>query len=213
MKTYNQYYKEAFTQHKKWLSEQKNKWWKNKETSSSLNIGVGIKGDYIETVSFLSEEEKNDSSIFENFTNVRNNEWDILFSMLGQALIDWCVENNAYDNLWSYSIHIDRTIDGLDNIFEYEHKLNNISGYEIYKETDENRLEKFNDCSGFLCDMIAEFISTHGKNIPNDWNVFDFELDDLIYSCSQKVWVPSSDGSITLGNLTNDTYESFVYSV
>ena len=45
-------------------------------------------GDYLKGTKFLSRDEKNDASLFINRTNVKNSEWSILFSMLGQVLVD-----------------------------------------------------------------------------------------------------------------------------
>ena len=59
MKTYKEYYQFGLGEHFDWKSKQKEEWWKKGDQSS-----LEPKGDYIETVKFLSVDEKNDASLF-----------------------------------------------------------------------------------------------------------------------------------------------------
>ena len=94
MRTYKEYYQFGLDEHLDWKSKQKDEWWRAKQYKGDLEL----KGEYLETATPLSEEEKNDSSFFKNHTNMKNSKWNILFTMLGQALIDWCVENGKQEN-------------------------------------------------------------------------------------------------------------------
>lgn len=209
MRTFKEYYDLAMEQHLKWLSYQKNQWWKNKDHSWRT-----VKGDYIETVHFLTDDEKNDSSLFHNHTNVKNSEWGILFDMLGQALIDWCRDNSDWDTLWSFNFSIKRSIDGCSNIYDCSHSVNNYDfvNKTVVKVEEENVLERYKSCSEFLCDLVDWFITKHGKDIPNDWNHFSFGLDDLRNSCKWGEWICASDGYMNLGNYDEktDEYEEYV---
>jgi len=210
MKSYREYYQFGLSEHLDWKSKQDEEWWKNKNDFKYLET----KGDYIETVHFLTIDEKNDASLFFNATNVKNSEWGILFDMLGQALVDWCVENMNYEDLWSVDFKIDRFIE--DGITYYIPKTTarkyNGENEDVYKITDETILEKLEDCTLELCKIVDTFISTHGKNIPNDWNYFSFGLDSLYESCKWGIWVCSSDGYMNLGNYNEETekYDQFV---
>ena len=206
MRTYKEYYQFGLNEHLDWKSKQTEEWWKNKNDFDYLET----KGDYIETIKFLTVDEKNDSSLFQNHTNVKNSEWDILFSMLGQALVDWCVENNVPQNIYSFHLNIDRYIDGLDDCY----KVN----WGVHTTDDDNKInepEIFDDCANTLADIVNEFISQQGKNIPNDWNYFSFGLDDLQASIKYGEWVCFSDGYMNLGNLNwekpeDERYDQFV---
>ena len=79
MKTYKEYYQIGLEDHLNWKSKQKDEWWRTNQQKGDLEL----KGEYLETITPLSEEEKNDSPLFNNYTNVKNSEWSILFSMLG----------------------------------------------------------------------------------------------------------------------------------
>ena len=161
-----------------------------------------MSGDYIETVHFLTIDEKNDSSLFHNHTNVKNSEWGILFSMLGQALVDWCRENVDWKNLWSFGFTIKRSLDGCSNLYDCSYSVNDYDSVNkmMVEVTDENRLEQFSGCFDFLCDLVDEFLTRQGKNIPNDWNRFNFGLDCLMESCEWGEWISASDGYMYLGN-------------
>ena len=210
MKSYKEYYKFGLEDHLKWLSYQKTEWWKDKKSFEYLSP----KGDYIETVNILSVDEKNDSSLFHNHTNVKNSEWGILFTMLGQALVDWCRENVEWKDLWSFGIEINRVVIDLSNVYdcEFSVKRYDLEKHQWYKETDENVLKQFDGCRDFLLSIVDEFLTIHGKDVPNDWNYFSFGLDSLMDSCKWGEWVCSSDGYINLGNYNEDTkeYENFV---
>ena len=206
MKSYKEYYEFGLKHHLDWKSKQKDEWWRRNELKGKLNL----EGDYIETINVLSEYEKNDSSLFHNHTNVKNSEWDILFSMLGQVLVDWCVENNVPQNIYSFHLSIDRHIDGLDDCY----KVN----WGIYTSDDNNKInepERFEDCANVLTDIVNEFISQQGRDIPNDWNYFSFGLDDLQASIKYGEWICFSDGYMNLGNFNwenpeDERYDQFV---
>jgi len=209
MRSFKEYYDLAMEQHLKWLSYQKDQWWKSKDHSWRT-----VKGDYIETVHFLTDEEKNDSSLFHNHTNVKNSEWGILFNMLGQALVDWCCENTNYEKLWSFGFKINREIDGCSSFYNCSYSVNNYDfvNKERVDVVDEDELKKFDGCDDFLCDLVDTFMSIHGKDIPNDWNYFSFGLDSLMSSCQYGEWVCDSDGYIELGNYDENTdeYDEYV---
>lgn len=209
MKTYREYYQFGLEHHLNWRSYQKEEWWKKCNQDS-----LKPKGDYIESVRFLTIDEKNDASIFINTTNVKNSEWSILFSMLGQALVDWCVENVDWKDLWSFDFRLDRFIENGEVFYYPTFKVTN-SDYndgwrKTVEETNGKKLKKFEKCSEFLFDMVTRFIDSNGKNIPNDWNHFSFGLDDLSESCQYGEWVCSSDGYIGLMNITDGIYDQFV---
>ena len=92
MKTYKEYYQIGLDEYLNWKSKQKGEWWR-KNLTKQQKSDLELKGEYLETITPLSEEEKNDSPLFKNRTNVKNSEWDILFSMLGRALGAWKMEN------------------------------------------------------------------------------------------------------------------------
>jgi len=210
MKEYEEYYKFGLNEHLDWKSRQEEEWWRNKKYNDKLKT----KGDYIETVNFITIDEKNDASLFANTTNVKNSEWCILFSMLGQALVDWCRENVDYENLWSFGVQFKRGINeygATRYIPEITVKI--MKGETGIEEvTDETVLKKFEDCEFELCRLVDTFLYNHGKNIPNDWNYFSFGLDCLYESCKWGEWVCSSDGYMNLGNYNEETkeYDEFV---
>lgn len=196
MKSYKEYYKLGLDSHLDWKSKQEEEWWRRNELKGKLNL----EGDYIETINVLSEYEKNDSSLFTNHTNVKNSEWDILFDMLGQALIDWCNENNQVKKPYSFVLSIKKVVDGTEPVYE--------TSFVARRHTDKDDFEKitsgeFEGCRDFLCDLVETFISQNGKNIPCDWNYFSFSLDDLETSCKYGEWTCFSDGYMTFGNLSD----------
>ena len=200
MKTFNEYYDQMKERHLIWKSNQKEEWWKN--CGDDL---LEPWGDYIETVKFLNPDKKNDSPLFKNHTNVKNSEWAILFDILGQALIDWCNENQVKDAC-SLGISLRRSVaeDG-SNIY------NNMTIASVYDKDHQETMkvsgkdtDRFDGCGDFLCDMLDKFLTKHGKNIPNDWNEFHFSLDSLIDSCSCGEWTCTSDGYMCLSYVNND---------
>ena len=206
MRTFKKYYDIALKEHKWWFYIQKEEWWKDK-----YSFDYHLKGDYIETVRHLTVNEKNNSSLFKNHTNVKNSEWCIFFSMLGQALIDWCKENKIPDNIYSFNFNIDRSVDGLKNCYEVHWNYYIDNGTSVEKV--ENDTTTFEDCAGFLTDMVDMFVTKHGYNIPNDWNNFSFGLDDLKESIRFGKWVCSSDGYMNLANFVDsedDGWTDFV---
>jgi len=210
MRTYKEYYDLALAHHLDWLSKQDEEWWR-KGNDEYLDI----KGDYIETVNFISNYKKNDASLFNNHTNVKNTEWSILFDMLGQALVDWCVENVNYEDLWGMGIVMKKTIEGCSEFYEcsqYVNKFDPSKQGEIFKVEDEKELKKYDGCLDFLCDLVEQFLTSHKNDIPNDWNYFSFGLDSLYVSCKYGEWVCASDGYINLGNYDEEKeeYDTFV---
>ena len=210
MRTYKEYYQFGLNEHLDWKSKQEEEWWRNKNEYDYLKT----KGDYIETVNYLTIDEKNDASLFVNTTNVKNSEWDILFSMLGQALVDWCRENVDYNNLWSFDFRVDRYIEDGQVFYVPTFKVTNFTPKdnwpETAEETNEEKLNVFDGCRDFLLDLVIQFIESQGKDIPNDWNCFSFGLDSLYQSCKWGEWVCSSDGYMNLVNVNGVEYDQFV---
>lgn len=210
MRTYKEYYNLANKQELEWYRNQTEEWWREDEkpyTRDSLNI----KGDYLETVRIKSKYERNNSSIVKNHTNINNWEASILFSILGQALIDWLIENK-HTNVWSFGFNIERTIDGTNDLFEISYK---VRYFDYDKEhwvkcEDEDELLKFAPCAQFLTDIVYEFISRQGYDIPLDWNRFGFGLDELTTSCKYGEWCCFSDGSMGLGCRYGKGYDQYI---
>lgn len=199
MRSYKEYYDLSKEHELIWKSRQTEEWWKKKP----FNDGLELTGDYIETIKELDENEKNDSSLFRNHTNVLNSEWGILFNMLGQVLVDWCVENNE-TNRWSFMVSINRVVDGLDDVYVCQHKVKTIIKDSPETDVDKKVLKKFEDCRNVLCDIIWDFIYKHKNDLPCDWNCFVFSLDDLQESCKYGQWVAASDGYMCLSNVDMD---------
>ena len=210
MRTYKEYYQIGLDNYLDWKSKQKDEWWRKEQYKNDLEL----KGEYLETITPLSEEEKNDSPLFNNYTNVKNSEWSILFSMLGQALVDWCVENGKQENLWSFSIKVNRVVDGIEDIYIPSF---NVRYYfpdtQVVKSIeDESKREGFVDCQNFLLGLISEFLEKNKRDLPLDWNMFWFDLDELETSCKYGGWVSDSDGHINLSYIDkkNNKYELYV---
>ena len=209
MKTYKEYYQIGLNKHLDWKSKQKDEWWRKEEYKNDLEL----KGEYLETITPLSEKEKNDSSIFKNHTNVKNSEWGILFSMLGQALVDWCVENGKQENLWSFSIKVKRVVDGIDDLYipSFNVKYYFPDAQVVNSLEDESKREGFVGCQDFLLGLISEFLERNKRDLPLDWNMFCFGLDDLESSCRYGVWTPASDGYMDLASVDDENKKSELY--
>lgn len=209
MKTYKEYYQIGLNHHRNWKSEQKNEWWRTGQYKGNLEF----MGEYLETTIPLSEEEKNDSSIFENHTNVKNSEWDILFSMLGQAVVDWCVENGKQENLWSFSITVKRVVDGIEDLYipSFNVKYYDPDTQLVESIEDESKLKEFVGCQDFLFGLISEFIEKNKKDLPLDWNAFWFGLDDLAASCKYGKWIAASDGYMDMASVNDENKEKELY--
>lgn len=203
MKTFKEYYDKELARELDWLGKQDKEWWKPGEER-----WLGIKGEYPSNVQFLTIDEKNDVSLFHNHTNVRNSEWSILFSMLGQALVDWCREKGAtWEELWCYSFSIRR--DGENITLGYKVKMYDEDHWEY--DTDPKRLEHFKGLDEYLKEMVFWFFNRHEGNVPTGWNWFGFGLDSLSTSVAYGEWVPASDGSMNLGNYNEETKEYIEY--
>lgn len=209
MKTYKEYYQIGLTHHLDWKSKQKNEWWKTRQYKGDLEL----KGEYLETITTISEEEKNDSPLFENHTNVKNSEWDILFSMLGQALVDWCVENGKQENLWSFSITVKRVVDGVEDLYipSFNVKYYDPDTQVVESLEDESKREEFVGCQDFLFGLISEFLEKNKRDLPLDWNGFWFGLDDLAASCKYGEWICASDGYMDLASVNDENKENELY--
>lgn len=209
MRTYKEYYQIGLEDHLDWKSKQKDEWWRKEEYKNDLEL----KGEYLETITPLSEKEKNDSSIFKNHTNVKNSEWDILFSMLGQALVDWCVENGKQENLWSFSIKVKRVADGIEDLYipTFYVKYYSTDNQVVKNLEDESKREGFVGCQDFLFELISEFLERNKRDLPLDWNMFWFGLDDLMSSCKYGEWVSDSDGYMDLASVNDENKENELY--
>ena len=209
MRTYKEYYQIAQEQHLAWKSIQQEEWWKKGSYKGDLEL----RGEYLETVTLLPEDEKNDSSIFENHTNVKNSEWNILFSMLGRALVEWCVENERQEDLWSFSIKVKRVVDGIEDLYipSFNVRRYNPDTQLVENIEDESRLEGFVGYQDFLLGLISEFLERNGRDIPLDWNGFWFGLDDLRTSCRYGDWVGASDGYMNLASVNDESKDSKIY--
>ena len=209
MKTYKEYYQIGLDHHLDWKSKQKDEWWRTNQQKGDLEL----KGEYLETITPLSEEEKNDSPIFKNHTNVKNSEWAILFGMLGQALVDWCVENGKQENLWSFSINVKRVIDGIDDLYipSFNVKYYFPDAQVVKSLEDESKREGFVDCQDFLLGLVSEFLERNKRDLPLDWNMFCFGLDDLESSCRYGIWTSASDGYMDLASVDDENKENELY--
>ena len=209
MKTYKEYYQFGLDNHLDWKSKQKDEWWRAKQNKDELDL----KGEYLETITPLSEEEKNDSPLFNNYTNVKNSEWSILFSMLGQALVDWCVENGKQENLWSFSIKVKRVVDGIEDLYipSFNVKYYFPDAQVVKSLEDESKREGFVGCQDFLFELISEFLERNKRDLPLDWNTFWFGLDDLESSCKYGVWTPASDGYMDLASVDDENKKNELY--
>ena len=209
MRTYKEYYQFGLEDHLDWKSKQKDEWWRTNQQKGDLEL----KGEYLETITPLKKKKKNDSPLFNNYTNVKNSEWSILFSMLGQALVDWCVENGKQENLWSFSIKVKRVIDGIDDLYIPSF---NVQYYfpdaQVVKSLeDESKREGFVDCQDFLLGLVSEFLERNKRDLPLDWNMFWFGLDDLESSCRYGIWTSASDGYMDLASVDDENKESELY--
>ena len=209
MRTYKEYYQIGLEDHFNWKSKQKDEWWRTNQQKGDLEL----KGEYLETITPLSEEEKNDSPLFNNYTNVKNSEWSILFSMLGQALVDWCVENGKQENLWSFSIKVKRVVDGIEDLYipSFNVKYYSPDNQVTKNLEDESKREGFVGCQDFLFELISEFLERNKRDLPLDWNMFWFGLDDLMSSCKYGEWVSDSDGYMDLVSVNDENKENELY--
>lgn len=212
MRTYKEYYQFGLDEHLDWKSKQKDEWWRAKLTKQQKS-DLELKGEYLETITPLSEEEKNDSPLFHNHTNVKNSEWCILFSILGQALVDWCVENEKQENLWSFSIKVERVVDGIEELYipSFNVKCYFPDTQVVTSLEDESKREGFVGCQDFLLGLISEFLERNKKDLPLNWNMFCFGLDDLEASCKYGEWVSASDGYMDLAYTNGETMENEFY--
>ena len=209
MRTYKEYYQFGLEDHLNWKSKQKDEWWRTNQQKGDLEL----KGEYLETITPLSEEEKNDSPLFNNYTNVKNSEWSILFSMLGQALVDWCVENGKQENLWSFSIKVKRVVDGIEDLYipSFYVKYYSPDNQVVENLEDESKREGFVGCQDFLFELISEFLERNKRDLPLDWNTFWFGLDALETSCEYGKWLPVSDGHMNLASVDEKNNECEIY--
>ena len=203
MKTYIDYIKNARIHQKQWYYFQKTEWWKKKPYNGEMDI----KGDYLETMNFKSNDRKNDVPLFTNHTNVNNSNWGVLFFALGQHLIDWCISHKK--NVYSCLVKIDRIIDGTDDVYKVNTSLTirDDDGFG-WKRFDDPEFEIY---GAETCDMLDRFVTVHKDNLPLDWNYFAFSLDCLEDSCECGEWCCASDGYLCFGNINNDEYDKYVY--
>lgn len=201
VKSYTEYYKKFKDEHKLWKLVQKDEWWKdNKET-------MEIKGEYINVL--MPDYERNDAPIMVNHTLVKNSEYDILFNMLGQHVIDFCNEHDK-KNIYCCIIKIRRIIDGIDDVYIpdvcVKKKLDGDYGWKIIDDPD------FDEYKYMVCDILDRFLHLHKDMMPIDWDMFSFSLDCIDESCKEGHWICCSDGSMGFGNISEDmkTYTEYV---
>lgn len=203
MMTYIDYIRNSRKRREKWQYAQKNEWWKTEGNRGEMDI----KGDYLETVNFKSNDRRNDDSLFTNHTNVNNSDWDTLFDVLGRHLIDWCISHKK--NVYSCLVRIYRNPD--ENVDTYgidvSVKVRNIEEYG-WKDFDDPEFELY---GAEVCDMIDRFTTVHKNDLPIDWNYFAFSLDCLEDSCECGEWCCASDGCMCFANIHNGEYDEYVY--
>ena len=76
---------------------------------------------------------------------------------------------------------------------------------------DESKREGFVGCQDFLFELISEFLERNKRDLPLDWNMFWFSLDDLMSSCKYGVWVSDSDGYMDLASVDDENKENELY--
>ena len=216
MKTYREYYALAIKQENDWYYSQKDARWRRDENTRR---SFDVKGEYIETVNKISVDDKNDTPIFTNHTNLKNSELTRLHYILVQALIDWLNENKKAD-LYNFTLKLFRRIDYPDNVYEIEYSAQRM--VNEYPNDDVNNwigLIDVNDpelqeCADFLCDLTTEFIESHSNDISLDWNALSFYIDTLELSCKYNKWSSCSDSYLNIGNLDfEDKYTAYVLSM
>lgn len=224
MRSYTEYYKKALAKENQWYRDQKEEWWRKYEGDVVYDDDnfhyrrdtLCLMGDYLETMIPKSKHERNDSSMITNHTNVNNKEWGILFSMLGQALIDWLIENKKTD-IYDFSFSMKKIVDGIDHFYILDKSVKVLEEDNMCWKEVENPDTKFDECAEFLCDIVDRFFTIHEKDLPLDWNHFGFGLDCLMDSCKYGEWCPCSDGSISLGNEHDgnkyETYDEYMSSL
>lgn len=206
MRTYREYYTLAIKQENDWYYNQTDAWWRYDE---NMRRNFNVKGDYIETTNMISTADKINVPVFSNHTNLKNSEWSRLHYILVQALIDWLNENKK-DDLYSFRLKLFRGIDCANNIYEIEYGAQKIEGRYPVNIYD----PELQECADFLCDLVAEFIESHLKDIPLDWNALSFHIDSLEQSCKYNEWCAYSDSYLNIGNLNfEDKYTSYVVSM
>ena len=206
MRTYKEYYKIAIEQENDWYYNQTDEWWRRGEDAKR---DFDEEGEYMETVNNTSDDDKNDTPIFTNHTNLKNSELTRLHYILVQALIDWLNENKK-SHLYSFTLKLFRRVDYPNNIYEIEYSAQKIeSEYPI--DINDPELQ---ECADFLCDLVSEFIESHSNDISLDWNVLSFYIDSLEHSCRCNGWCSYSDSYLNIGNSDfEDKYTSYVVSM
>jgi hypothetical protein len=133
--------------------------------------------------------------------------------MLGQALVDWCVENGKQENLWSFSITVKRVVDGVEDLYipSFNVKYYNPDTKVVENLEDESKRNEFVGCQDFLFGLISEFLEKNKRNLPLDWNGFWFGLDDLAASCEYGEWISASDGYMNLASVDDENKENELY--
>ena len=136
-----------------------------------------------------------------------------LLHTLGQALVDWCVENGKQENLWSFSIKVKRVVDGIEDLYipTFYVKYYSTDNQVVKNLEDESKREGFVGCQDFLFELISEFLERNKRDLPLDWNMFWFGLDDLMSSCKYGVWVSDSDGYMDLASVDDENKENKLY--
>ena len=76
---------------------------------------------------------------------------------------------------------------------------------------DKSKREGFVGCQDFLLGLVSEFLEMNKRDLPLDWNMFCFGLDDLETSCKYGVWTPASDGYMDLASVDDENKENELY--
>ena len=123
------------------------------------------------------------------------------------------VENEKQENLWSFSIKVNRVVDGVEDIYIPSFKVKYyFPDTQIVKSVeDESKREGFVGCQDFLFELISEFLERNKRDLPLDWNMFWFGLDDLMSSCKYGEWVSDSDGYMDLASVDDENKENELY--
>ena len=106
-----------------------------------------------------------------------------------------------------------RVVDEVEDLYipSFNVKYYNPDTQTIKRLEDESKREGFVGCQDFLLGLVSEFLEMNKRDLPLDWNMFYFGLDDLESSCRYGVWTPSSDGNMNLASVDEKNNECEIY--